>query len=370
MFPDHTANQAPIALDKFPDLALPALYRAAIGPRQTDYYLKRFTQFESSGKAGLSWNWAAGALTFNWMLFRKLWLPAVIYLLSAVMLPLLLLGVGRLLWHWQPMTETGALMAVIVVFFVAPAVLGNGLYYRQCRAAIERAIQSSPTLEDACQTLAAQASTGQRLQRIAMVNALVLALGAALAFRLLDFSAPQEHADENAPALAGKAASAAAAVTRLPAPAPVSAPENAASSPALSGSAVSPPAAVASGVVATVAPEPVAQPASSPAPMGSVASQPDTEPTLTPPPAPAATAGPAVHGDHYVNIGLFADPDNARRAYVKLIKAGLPASREVLVVRQQKVTRVRSGPYASRKQAQAATARIKALQLDAVLAKR
>ncbi|NCP39691.1 MAG: DUF2628 domain-containing protein, partial [Rhodoferax sp.] len=78
MFPDHTANQAPIALDKFPDLALPALYRAAIGPRQTDYYLKRFTQFESSGKAGLSWNWAAGALTFNWMLFRKLWLPAVI----------------------------------------------------------------------------------------------------------------------------------------------------------------------------------------------------------------------------------------------------------------------------------------------------
>ena len=356
MLPDHTASQAPIALDKFPDLALPALYRAAIGPCQTDYYLKRFTRFEASGHTGLTWNWAAGVVTFSWMLFRKLWLPAVIYLLSAVMLPLLLLGIGRLLWHWQPVTEAGALLALAAVFFVVPGLLGNGLYYRQCRAAIERAIQSSPTLEDACQTLAARASTSQRRQRIAVVSTLVLALGAVFAFRFVDFSAPQEHADEAAPALAGKAASAAAAITPASAPVSVSAPENAASGPAVSVSTVRPPPAVASGVVATAAPEPVATPASSPPP-GLV-------------PAPLATVTPAVRGDHYINVGLFADPDNARRAYVKLVKAGLPASREVIVVREQKMTRVRSGPYASRKQAQAATARIKALQLDAVLAKR
>lgn len=346
MAPEHTANQPPIALDKFPDLALPALYRAAIGPVRTDYYLKRFTQFETSDHTGLSWNWAASTLTFNWMLLRKLWLPAVIYLVIAVMLPVLLLGVGRLLWHWVPMVETGALVALAAVFFVVPGMLGNSLYYRQCRGDIERAIQCSPTLEDACQTLAARASTRQRLQRIAVVNALVLALGAILVFCLVDFSAPQEHADEAAPALVGKAVSA---------------------------SAVSPPAAVASGVLAMAASEPMAALAPSSLPGGDVATQPRTEKATTLPdvaPAPVTTVAAPVRGDHYVNVGLFADPDNARRAYVKLVKAGLPASREVIVVRQQKVTRVRSGPYATRKEAQAATARIKALQLDAVLAKR
>ena len=74
----------------------------------------------------------------------------------------------------------------------------------------------------------------------------------------------------------------------------------------------------------------------------------------------------------FVNVGLFADPDNARNAYVKLVKAGLPAGREVIWPPEgstkSKLTRVRAGPFANRAQAQAAVAKIKALQLDAVLA--
>ena len=74
----------------------------------------------------------------------------------------------------------------------------------------------------------------------------------------------------------------------------------------------------------------------------------------------------------FVNVGLFADPDNARNAYVKLVKAGLPAGREVIWPPEgsskSKLTRVRAGPFANQAQAQAAVAKIKALQLDAVLA--
>lgn len=69
----------------------------------------------------------------------------------------------------------------------------------------------------------------------------------------------------------------------------------------------------------------------------------------------------------YVNVGLFADPDNARRAYATLVKAGLPAERERLKSASAERTRVRAGPFADRAQARAAAERIRALQLDAVL---
>jgi len=49
------------------------LYRAALGPVRTDYYLKAFTRFDAAGRAGTSWNWSAALLTFNWLAFRKLW---------------------------------------------------------------------------------------------------------------------------------------------------------------------------------------------------------------------------------------------------------------------------------------------------------
>lgn len=74
----------------------------------------------------------------------------------------------------------------------------------------------------------------------------------------------------------------------------------------------------------------------------------------------------------FINVGLFADADNARRAYVKLVLAGLPAERRVLMPApgsgKGKLTRVRAGPFASRAQALAAVPNIKELELDAVIA--
>lgn len=390
MAPNDTASQPPVALDKFPDLALPALYRAAIGPYRTDDYLGRFIQFETSGRTDLSWNWAAGALTLNWMLFRKMGLAAAIYLASVIMLPLLVLGLGRLVWHWQPMTETMAMLLVATAFFIVPGLLGNGWYYRRCRAAIERSIQTSPTLEAACQALDAQASTRKRLQRLALFNAIALGLVAAAALGFVDFSAPQELADDVAPAPIGKASHAVTAgppsSAQSPMALPASTPATPASTPASTAapqivpirpsegaSAVRVPAATGN-VSAVAAPS---EPAAAPIAGGDSAvdgvppprKKPPTVATQTASTAPASAPAVARTG-HYINVGLFADPDNARRAYVKLVKAGLPASREVIFVRQQKVTRVRSGPYASHKQAQAAIVRIKALALDAVVAKR
>ena len=66
-------------------------------------------------------------------------------------------------------------------------------------------------------------------------------------------------------------------------------------------------------------------------------------------------------------IALFAQRDNAQRAFDRLQAAGLPATTQELSRNGGRLTRVRVGPFASREQADAAARQIRALQLDAVV---
>lgn len=80
-------------------------------------------------------------------------------------------------------------------------------------------------------------------------------------------------------------------------------------------------------------------------------------------PAPAAPE----RGTFLINVGLFAQQDNALRVHARLKEAGLPATSTTLETRNGPRTRVRVGPFASRAQADAAAQRIRAMQLDAVV---
>lgn len=342
-----------VALDRYPDLALPALFRAAIGPLHTERYLKVFTRLEADAGATLSWNWAASLCTFNWLLLRALLVPAAVYLSAVLLLPLLLVGVGRLVLHWSDSVEWLVVLTLAVAFFAVPGALGDRLLYRQRRQHIEHALALAPTLNDACTTLAHSAPTPQRLKFLAMANAVLLALAGVVYFSVLDrpITPPPVAEHVAQPSLASASASASAPV----------------SAEAVSPAMPLPPPAVATPAAMAVVPasEPVATPAA-PTVKATPTVGPAAPAATRPGSAPPVTSSPG----HFVNVGLFADPDNARRAYVKLIKAGLPASREVIWLRQKKLTRVRVGPFASAAQARAAVSRIKALQLDAVLAKR
>ena len=83
-------------------------------------------------------------------------------------------------------------------------------------------------------------------------------------------------------------------------------------------------------------------------------------------PAPV-TVGTA--SGYYINVGLFAEEANARRAQAKLLNEGLPAFRQTLGRGDTQRIRVRVGPYARKAQAQAAAQSIRALSLDAVVFK-
>ena len=72
---------------------------------------------------------------------------------------------------------------------------------------------------------------------------------------------------------------------------------------------------------------------------------------------------------YYINVGLFADEANARKAQARLLNEGLPAFRQELNNAKGRRIRVRVGPYESRAKAEAAAASIRAMALEAVVFK-
>lgn len=70
---------------------------------------------------------------------------------------------------------------------------------------------------------------------------------------------------------------------------------------------------------------------------------------------------------YYLNVGVFAEEGNARRAQATLLNAGLPAFRNAIETTDGERTRLRVGPFGSDQAAQKAAKTIRSLRLDAVM---
>jgi cell division septation protein DedD len=70
---------------------------------------------------------------------------------------------------------------------------------------------------------------------------------------------------------------------------------------------------------------------------------------------------------YYINVGLFAVPDNAARARERLTKAQLPVFVDSLQRPKGELFRVRVGPFETQAKADAAAKKIHALKLGAVV---
>jgi cell division septation protein DedD len=398
-----------------------ALYRAAIGPVQLPRYLALFERFDQAGRAPAGWNWAASLATLNWMLLHHLWTAALIYVALVEGLALLIFGVGRPLLHWPEQVEWGLIAAFALFAIALPGLFGDALLHSEIRKRIARALVAAHSIPEACELLARQASHWRRLRWIALANVLLFS-AIALAWALAPPSG-WSHADPPAATMAtGPVETARPALpgASLPAiePLPITAPTassaalRAASSEFLSPNLVprpdtaSEPAIPASAPAAPVAtesassPKPEAttqstpstgvpastatalparsagkQPAKSSATPSTQPSKPSPSPaTAAPAKAASVPATPASTGaplgsapGYYLNVGVFAEEANARRAQAKLLNANLPAFRQTFDTDNGKRTRVRVGPFKTAAQAQKAAAQVRSLQLEAVM---
>jgi cell division septation protein DedD len=349
-------------LDRSADSPTDLLFRAAVGPISADYYLPVLARFETAGRAGLSWNWAACLYTLNWMAFRSLWVTALAYVGVMIFVPLVVFGLGRLVLELSETTQVLLLLAWVLLIFVVPGVTGNALLRFELRKRMTRAITDSKTLVEACALLSAQASSRQRLIGLGVAN-LVL-MGVALGFYLavpedgvLARMSPGQTLER--PAQAGRVID----LTTQPALAAASA-------------VASAPVEVDSATPVTVAtpasePLPTVPPEAAPAPLPAkpASAPPATLAVLTPVASPRrvspASAAPAEVKPYFINVGLFAKEVNARKAQATLQDAGLSATTQKIGTGQGMRTRLRAGPFNTLAQADKAAGKIRALKLEA-----
>lgn len=385
-----------------------ALYRAAIGPVSGDYYLPIFTRFEAADHAGISWNTAASLATLNWLAFRQLWVAALAYVGIVVAVVLLVFGLGRLVFQFSDALTMALGLGFGLAAFVLPGLFGNALLHRECRKRMADALTAHASVNDACTQLRRHASTRRRAIWLAGAN---LAFLLAAVFSYLQFSAlsnlavmPQGALDAGHVAVGrtvDMAASSPSPLAAVSAAMPVAAPVlEMASAPAVSAAASAPQAAVSAAVAVAAPPAPTASLPLAAAPVvktteptqkasassgkkaprtsakmeavtvkAAAQERPKKETTKTAKPAAGAkkAASSAADKPFFINVGLFAKPDNAAHAHAKLIAADLPSVTKELKSSKGPLTRVRVGPFASEKDAQAAVEKIKALELDAVI---
>ena len=124
-------------------------YKAAIGPNNTAYYLRRFAEFDRRGKAGISWHWPAFFVTFYWLLYRKMWLNAFLYWISPYVLMVPIFVVLTLLGDEDAGVAVFAMgyMLYIAAFMLLPPLFGDALYYRHCKTKIAEAKQAGVSPE-------------------------------------------------------------------------------------------------------------------------------------------------------------------------------------------------------------------------------
>lgn len=408
-------SPAATALDTTDEHSTTALYRAAIGAVNPDYYLPLFTRFETAGRGGISWNWSAALYTLNWLAFRRLWHAALVYGGMGVLLALGFLGIGRLVYQFSDGTQWALMGGLLVLAILLPGFGGNAVLFAATRQRIDAALKATHSVAEACILLERQAPSRKGLIIQMVANALALGLAGYswsqfTGLEPLPSALPRiENAKPDARNVAvgratdaasapavGQAASAPLAMASAPATAASAAPsaQSAASAalPAASGIwtppavAQSPPASPAASAPVTVraasspSPSPAKQPAraaaTSTAPE-SASAAPAKKPTATrranlpvsieaqPLAVPQGNVPRALR--YSVNVGTFTDENNALNAFVRLTDARLPASRQTFVDSKGPRVVVSVGPYDTAAEAEAAADTIRGLGLGAKL---
>ena len=312
-----------------PSAVMQDLYKAAVGGKSQDYYLRQFARFDQAGKTSATWHWPASLSTLNWLAWRGMWNAALMFAAICLGLGLLVFGIGRLVFDFSSTTELILLTVGLAVVFVLPGLFANAAYYRFSKKRIEAALVACATIDEACASLASSASSNRRWFVLAATNT-SLVVGIGLFAWLLTSSTGFDAAAPSPPS--------------PPAMAIVLEPPSASPTPLPKASDHATPLTVAW--------------ASAPAPAAPTAAS-----------APAKAAVASVEFRFALQVGAFANEANARKAQAKLQAAGFKAYLEELETSQGKRIRVRVGPFATRDEAEKAAPQIKELDLPALLVK-
>lgn len=176
-----------------------------IGPKNQEYYLNQFARFDANGKAGATWHWPACFMTFYWLLYRKMWLNALIYFV----LPYILgFSIGLVAGFFG--NSSGAMSVAYVlsaiVFFILPPMYANALYYQHCKKRIAEVIASSSDTQRQLGALSAKGGTSGVILIFVLVFIVIAVIGILAAIAIPQYQEYVTRANTTQAMVTGKRA--------------------------------------------------------------------------------------------------------------------------------------------------------------------
>jgi len=134
----------------------PEEYAAFVGPKNTTYYVDRFLAFDRGG-GSVTWHWPAFFLPFYWLLYRRLYLPAILYLVLSCAFAMSLGFAGGVMGV-DPAVFT---VAMLVGVFIVPGMFANVIYFGHCRRTIQSQKLTSGSRDELMGRLTGAGGTGR-----------------------------------------------------------------------------------------------------------------------------------------------------------------------------------------------------------------
>jgi type II secretory pathway pseudopilin PulG len=159
-------------------------YKAIIGPKNQAYYLRHFQRFDAKGKAGITWHWPAFFVTFLWLLYRKMWLHAMLEWLLPVIVIIPVVIIAATLG--EPGTYVAVLLYIAVVTLLPP-LFANALYYRHCKKIIAESRVSSPDLQWQLGQLSGKGGTSNGVMIFFLIFVFIAIIGILAAIAIPQF---------------------------------------------------------------------------------------------------------------------------------------------------------------------------------------
>jgi Tfp pilus assembly protein PilE len=144
---------------------------AVIGNNNTLYYLTRFDHL-AHGEGG-GWNWPAFFITWYWMLYRKMWVPALIYFFAPYVMGMLIGGIMAA----SPTFGSVVALAWFVAWLIGPGLLANGWYFKHCQAKIREVRARGGSKEQMLARLESAGGTSSVLVIILAIFGIIAGIG-------------------------------------------------------------------------------------------------------------------------------------------------------------------------------------------------
>ena len=146
-------------------------WAAVIGDSNTHYYMTRFDGL-AHGEGG-GWHWPGFLVTWYWMLYRKMWIPALVYFFAPYFVAIVLGAASAA----SPVLGGLLSLAWIVAWLIGPGMLANKWYFNHCKGKIRAVRSRGGSKEQMLARLEANGGTSNILVIILAVFGIIAVLG-------------------------------------------------------------------------------------------------------------------------------------------------------------------------------------------------